>query len=200
MLLHGLEKRALRLWGCAVDLVGEHDVREDGAMLKREPAAGIGLADHHGAGDVRGHQIWRELNARELQGQRVADGADERSLAKPRDALEKHVATGEQRGDDVAHQLLLAHDELVQLRLERASHGGEVVGRGLLDGWGDAHPPRPCSDAKYSRTRSRSPGANPLRSRVCSTNAWNCSNTDDSAWVGTFWPEASWKLCGSPNG
>ena len=92
MLLHGLEERALRLGGRAVDLVGEDDIREDGAVLEREPATGIGLADHHGAGDVRRHQVGRELDARELQGKRVSDGPDERRLAQPRDALEKHVS------------------------------------------------------------------------------------------------------------
>jgi AcrR family transcriptional regulator len=35
-LFHGLEQRALRLWRCAVDLIGEHQLGEDRTAVKLE--------------------------------------------------------------------------------------------------------------------------------------------------------------------
>ena len=49
-LLHRLEQRALGLGGRAVDLVGEDDVREDGAGAERERA--VPRREDVGAGDV----------------------------------------------------------------------------------------------------------------------------------------------------
>jgi hypothetical protein len=64
LLLHGLEQRALHLGGRAVDLVGQHQVREDGALLGAELAAL--LVVEHGAHHVGRQQVGRELDAREL--------------------------------------------------------------------------------------------------------------------------------------
>jgi len=36
VLLHGLEQCSLRLWGCPVDLVGQEDVRKNGALMNRK--------------------------------------------------------------------------------------------------------------------------------------------------------------------
>ena len=49
-LLHRLEQRGLRLGGRAVDLVGEHDVREDRPGAQAERA--VLRREHVGAGDV----------------------------------------------------------------------------------------------------------------------------------------------------
>jgi hypothetical protein len=65
MLLHCFEQRRLRLRRRAVDFVGEHDVREDRAGREHHLAApGRGIFLHEiGAGDVRRHQVGRELDA-----------------------------------------------------------------------------------------------------------------------------------------
>jgi hypothetical protein len=67
-LLHGLEQRGLSLGSGAVDLVGQHQVGEDGAGLEpqrlRSPVAGL---DDHAADDIGRHQVGRELDAGILQ-------------------------------------------------------------------------------------------------------------------------------------
>ena len=60
-LLHRFEQRRLRLGGSAVDLVGEHDVREDRAGAQAERP--VARREHVGAGDVGGQQIGGELDA-----------------------------------------------------------------------------------------------------------------------------------------
>ena len=64
--LHRFEQRRLRLRRRAVDFVGQHDVREDRAGREHHLAAAGGgvFLDDVGAGDVRRHQVGRELDAR----------------------------------------------------------------------------------------------------------------------------------------
>src|SRR5207253_10281679 len=68
MLLHGFQTRGLSLGWRPIDLIGQHDIGEQGTGTKAELAGGR-LKDID-ARDVRRHQIRRELNAREtaLQG------------------------------------------------------------------------------------------------------------------------------------
>ena len=85
VLLHGLEQGRLGLGRGAVDLVGQHDLREDRARLELEDAAAVGqLHDDVGADDVGGHQVGRELDAVEVQVDRVGQGAHQQRLAQAR--------------------------------------------------------------------------------------------------------------------
>ncbi len=102
LLLHGLEQRRLRLGRRAVDLVGQDDVREDRPGLELEERAAVRVLLHDvGADDVGGHQVRRELDARELQVQDVRQRVDEAGLAHAGNALEQHVAAGQQGRDGV---------------------------------------------------------------------------------------------------
>ena len=64
-LLHRLEQRGLRLRRRAVDLVGEQEVREDRPRPELELARA--LVEDRRAGDVRRHEVRRELDAREVE-------------------------------------------------------------------------------------------------------------------------------------
>ena len=103
-LLHDLEQRGLRLRARAVDLVGEHDVREDGPGVELELARLL-VVDRD-AGDVAGQQVGGELDAGVRALHRLRERPGERGLAGARDVLEQHVALAEHRGehelDDVA--------------------------------------------------------------------------------------------------
>ncbi len=59
-LFHRFEERGLRLRRRAIDLVGEQQVREDGALAQRERRAA--LIEHRRSDDVGRHQIRRELD------------------------------------------------------------------------------------------------------------------------------------------
>ncbi len=77
VLLHRLQERGLRLGRRAVDLVGEHEVREHRALdeLEHAAAGGVVLLEDLGAGDVRRHEVRRELDALERQVQRLGQRA-----------------------------------------------------------------------------------------------------------------------------
>ena len=126
-LLHRLEQGGLGLRRGAVDLVGEQQVREDGAGFEDQPAASrLVLAENVGADDVRGHQVGRELDAVELQMQRLGQGADQAGLAEAGDALEQDVPVGQQADDRPVDDFFLAHDHLADLAAQAAAAVGEL--------------------------------------------------------------------------
>jgi hypothetical protein len=72
--LHGFEQRGLGFGRCAVELVGQQQVGEDGARLEAEVAVAgaVVFFQQFGAQDVAGHQVGGELHAAELQFQGLA--------------------------------------------------------------------------------------------------------------------------------
>ena len=72
--LHRLEQGGLGLGRGAVDFVGQQQVGENRPLQElKSPAAGIRVfLEHVGAGDVRGHQVRRELDSPEGQVHRSA--------------------------------------------------------------------------------------------------------------------------------
>ena len=112
-LLHRLEERGLGLRRRAIDLVREHQVREDGAGPEREIVRP--REDAH-ARNVRGHQVRRELDSLEFDVQRQGEGPDEQRLGRAGHALEQHVAAGEQANQHLARRgLLTQHDSSERL-------------------------------------------------------------------------------------
>ena len=130
MLLHRLEQRRLRLRRRAVDLVGEHDVREDRPGREHHvPAARLRIVlDDVGARDVARHQVRRELDARELEVEHLRDRVDQQRLRQARHADDQAVAAGEQRQQHELDHVLLADDELVQLGDDLVATGFQAVG------------------------------------------------------------------------
>ena len=97
-LLHGFQQRRLGLGRGAIDLVRQHDVGKYRALHKHQLATtafGIFL-QQIGAGDVRGHQIRRKLDAREFQIDAFGDGLHQHRLGKPRHAHQQAVTADEQ--------------------------------------------------------------------------------------------------------
>ena len=98
-LLHRLEQRGLGLGRGPVDLVGQHDVGEDrpAEELELADAGRLVLLDHLGPGDVRGHQVGRELDPVVGQVQGVGQGVDHQGLGQAGHADQQAVAAGEDR-------------------------------------------------------------------------------------------------------
>jgi hypothetical protein len=80
------------------------------------PPAGLGggLEDVR-AGDVRRHEVRRELDPLERQVHDSGDGADEQRLRQPRHADQEAVAPAEQGHDHLFDHLMLPHDDLADL-------------------------------------------------------------------------------------
>ena len=138
--LHRFEQRRLRARRRAVDLVDQHQLREDraGAELEAGRAAGRRHVDL-AAGDIGGHQVGRALHARPLQPERGGQGLGQVRLAQPGQALDQHVAAGEDGRDQVADDVVLADDHAVEQRpqvLQLAVGVGPVfVGRRCGTQW-----------------------------------------------------------------
>src|SRR4051794_31917357 len=112
LLGHRLEEGGLRLWHCAVDLVDEDDVREDGAGPELEVA--LALVEDGEAGDVGRLEIRRALDARRHGAPDGAgDCAREDGLRGAGHVFEERVAAAHERCDDELDLLALAvHDGL----------------------------------------------------------------------------------------
>ena len=128
-LLHHLEKGGLGLRARAVDLVGEHDVREDRAGVELEDP--LLLVVHADAGDVPRQQVGSELDAGVRALHRLGHRAGERGLARSRERL---------RGARARRS---------------ASPSGPARRRGACRG--PRAPRCPRSDRTSSRTRSPAP-------------------------------------------
>ena len=86
--------------GCrrrAIDFVGEQEGGEDRAWDKGEFV--FLEVEHARAGDVRGHEVGRELNARELAAEKVRQGADQQRLGDAGHALDQRVLADEDRDE-----------------------------------------------------------------------------------------------------
>ena len=114
VLLHRLEKRRLRLRGRAVDLVGEHDVGEDrpGPEGHPPPTGGRVLLEDLRPGDVRRHEVRRELDPREVEVEHLCHDVDDHRLGEPRHAEHEAVAADVEGEEHLLEDVPLAHDLL----------------------------------------------------------------------------------------
>jgi hypothetical protein len=83
--------------------------------LNERCTGGLVLLDHLGAGDVRGHQVGRELDAREGQRQRTRERRDHQRLGQTRHAFEYAVAAANSAMSSCSTTSILTDDHLAQL-------------------------------------------------------------------------------------
>ena len=113
LLLHRFQQRALHLRGRAIDLVGEQEVGEDRPLLHRELAGPL-VVDHR-ADEIGGQQVRGELDPMEPRGDGRGEGSDRERLGETGDALQKHVAVGEEADQQAFQHRPLAHDHPAEL-------------------------------------------------------------------------------------
>jgi len=107
-LLHRLQQRGLGLRRGPVDLVADHDLREDRARPELEVA--LVLVEHVGAGHVGRQQVGRELDAAHRAVHRAGQRLGEHGLADARHVLQQQVALGEEHRQGDPDRLRLALD------------------------------------------------------------------------------------------
>jgi hypothetical protein len=112
MLLHRLEQRGLRFRRRAIDLIREHHVPKDRPGHEDEPAAFRRLLENLHPGDVRRHEIRRELDPSELQVKDLRDRLHEQRFGQARSAGDQAMPPGKERDQDLLDHLLLADDDL----------------------------------------------------------------------------------------
>jgi hypothetical protein len=111
ILLHRLEERSLRLRRCAVDLVGQNDLREDWPGDEAQHAVPVLLVEHLSAGDVSRHEIGRELDPLEREIQDLRDRFDQQRLRETGNASQQAVPAREKGHQDLVDHFVLAHDD-----------------------------------------------------------------------------------------
>src|SRR5207245_2172773 len=174
LLLHRLEQRGLRLGGRAVHLVGEHDVREDRALLDPE-LAGADLVDAR-ADDVARHEVGRELDALERPADEVRDRARQQGLRGSGDALDEQMAAQRERDERETDRLVLTDDDAMHVAREtlrdltsahRCVPSSRSICRTLRTNWSSRNR---CSRAS-SRALASAAVAGSLAASVASTRA-----------------------------
>jgi hypothetical protein len=123
---HRLQQRGLHLRRGAVDLVGQHQVREHRAELGVEALRG--RPPDPGPDDVARHQVRGELQPGEPAADHLGQGADGERLGHSRHALEQAVPAGEQGDQHPLDQVVLADHDPLHLEQRVLEDGGRPVG------------------------------------------------------------------------
>ena len=113
--LHRLEQRRLRLRRRAVDLVGEHEVREHRTGSEDEIGTARRGAQRHRAGEVRRKHVGGELHAAEVDAERPRERVGEQGLGDARHSFEQHVTADRRRGEQHVDDMVLADHHLRDL-------------------------------------------------------------------------------------
>ena len=172
-LLHALEQRGLGLRARAVDLVAEHDVREDRAGLELEvPAL---LVEHVHAGDVGGQEVGRELDPAERAVDRAGDrpwrASSCRRRGRPRSGRGPR-RPGRSSASRISTRLPLY--DLLDVRLDLAEPLGEPLPvEGGLSSL-QARPPGTWAGPSYpgctSKARPPVPSGDPAHRATCAVS------------------------------
>ncbi len=182
--LHRFEQGRLRLGRGAVDFVGQADLREDRPLLKLEEPLAVGRLHHHvRAQDVGRHQVGRELDAREVQVERLGQRAHQQRLAQARHAFQQAVPADEQAGEHAVDDVVVPDDHAADLLADRTVAADKLF-RPFLHLFANAHYAVPvcCGPvgARVTRMPLRGnqklipacPSARPKRASWPSTGDW----------------------------
>ena len=128
-----------------------------GPWTKRRvaPAGRRVFLEDVGAGDVGGHQVGRELDALEVEVERLGQGRDHERLGEARHAEEQGVAAAEERHEHQLDDPALADDAPRDLILNFLTRFGELGG--LISDVGGFH----VQGGKFSRVSQRAAWAGP---------------------------------------
>ena len=125
-----VEQGRLHLGGGAVDLVGEQQLSEDGALAGHELAGALVVDE--GADEVGRQQVGSELDALEADRQRPRQGLDGQRLGEAGDPLDQQVAAAEHADQHAVDEVLLADQYLAQLGFDLAE-GERLLGEPVLE-------------------------------------------------------------------
>ena len=132
-LLHGLEHGRLGLRRGAVDFVGEENLGEDRTFLEfKEPFSVRRFHDHVRAEDIRRHQVGRELNAIEVEVERLGKCPHQECFAKPGNAFQQTVPADEQASQHAVDDFIMADDDTADLFANSLVTADKLLGA-LLD-------------------------------------------------------------------
>ena len=120
---HRLQQGRLGAGGSPVDLIGQHDLGQDGPWAKLELARLLVVVMH--SGDIGGHQVGCALDPSEGTLEGLGQAAGQGSLADAGYVFHQDVAPAEHRRQGQLDHLTLAHEHLFDVGLDAAGHLGQ---------------------------------------------------------------------------
>src|SRR5215218_5515889 len=105
---HCLQQRRLSLGCCAIDLVGQHHLREDWPRAKFERTAL--RIEHAHAGDIAGQKIRRELDSLKTGANTARDSLCQYGLANSGNVLDKYMTPANECNQQELNFPVLAND------------------------------------------------------------------------------------------
>ena len=129
MFLHRLQQRGLRFRRGAVDFVRQDDVGKKRPFDEYESAAArlIGFLQNIGAGDVRRHQVRRELDAVELQRHRLGQRVDDGRFGQSRHPHQQPVPARQNADQQLLDDDVLPDDDPGQFGAKLLVNGSQFV-------------------------------------------------------------------------
>ena len=127
LLLHPFKQGRLSLRRGPINFIRQQHVGKDRATLKNERSLLLvfPLRQHHGARDIRWHQVRCKLNALKIERQRFRETADHQGLGKAGDTRHQAMPSREQGNQDQVKRVLLPHNHLADLFEQTFACGGE---------------------------------------------------------------------------
>ena len=123
---HRLEQSGLCLWRCAIDFVSKQDVGEDRTTPQIE--SGVRDIENVCAGNVRRHEIGRELNSTKAGVDDARECFDSQRLGCTRNTFDERVAFREQSDQDLFDRVVLADDDFCQFVFDVSNSGENDFG------------------------------------------------------------------------
>ena len=129
--LHRFQQRALDLGGRPVDLVGQHEIGEDGAAPRGERAR-LRIVNLR-ADDVGRQHVGRELQSRKFHANTARQGFHGQRLGQARNTFEQNMTICQESDYQSLDKVRLADDDLSQFIEKRAQKCAGFLHR-LIDG------------------------------------------------------------------
>ena len=126
MFLHGFEQRRLGFRRGAIDFVGQNHVGKNRAGHERHGPSAGGLLENFRAGNVRRHEIGRELDALKSEVENLREGLDQKCFGQAGRAGDQTMAAGEERDQELFDDLFLADDDPGEFRLNARAPGEDL--------------------------------------------------------------------------
>ena len=89
----------------------------------------LAVGENLGAGDVRRHEVGRELDAMKLEVKNPGDGTHHQRLGQAGHAGDEAVATGEERDENLLDRRLLPDDDPTKFLFYFLAAGGDLLDR-----------------------------------------------------------------------
>ena len=124
MLVHDLEQGGLGFGAGTVDFIRKDDLAHYGALFELH-FTGLEI-DHGETGNVRRHQVRRELNPAEGTVQRTGEGAGQGGFTHAGNVFDQNMTFAQQSDEGIFNGFFLADDSFADVLLQGEDHSAGI--------------------------------------------------------------------------